>query len=187
MPQEGPSKGDFFAVGIYGQYVYVNPAAGIVIAKNAADREFTFEQSNGQHSMNMNIDMFRRLAEQLKTVVGVPYGMQPLTSLDFRKNPELAGCGCSFYKDGALIFDGTGEKGCFKANNELVILNGVQADVGALEFLVPYEGLGFTIELERDEGLGVDIGIENNEQSGRMLINKQGEDVILEGKVRCGC
>ena len=66
MPQTEPNKGDFFAVGIYGQYVYVNPAAGIVIAKNAADREFTFEQSNGQHSMNMNIDMFRSLAEQLK-------------------------------------------------------------------------------------------------------------------------
>ena len=71
MPQEGPSKGDFFAVGIYGQYVYVNPAAGIVIAKNAADREFTFEQSNGQHSMNMNIDMFRSLAEQLKPNTGI--------------------------------------------------------------------------------------------------------------------
>ena len=59
--------------------------------------------------------------------------------------------------------------------------------MGAIEFLVPYEGLEFTIELERDDGLGVDIGIENNEQTGRMLINKQGEDVILEGKVRCGC
>jgi len=65
MPQAGPSKGDFFAVGIYGQYIYVNPAMNIVIAKNAADREFTQPQSNGQHSMNMNIDMFRSLAEQL--------------------------------------------------------------------------------------------------------------------------
>ena len=66
MPQEGPSKGDYFAIGIYGQYIYVNPAMNIVIAKNAADREFTFEQSNGQHSMNMNIDMFRSLAEQMR-------------------------------------------------------------------------------------------------------------------------
>jgi len=65
MPQAGPSQGDFFAVGIYGQYIYVNPAMNIVIAKNAADREFTQPQSNGQHSMNMNIDMFRSLAEQL--------------------------------------------------------------------------------------------------------------------------
>jgi len=67
MPQEGPSKGDYFAIGIYGQYIYVNSAMNIVIAKNAADREFTFEQSNGQHSMNMNIDIFRSLAEQVST------------------------------------------------------------------------------------------------------------------------
>ncbi len=66
MPQDGldagPHKGDFFAVGIYGQYIYVNPNLGIVIAKNAADREFT-EASNGySHSMNVNIDMMRSLA-----------------------------------------------------------------------------------------------------------------------------
>ena len=72
MPQEGPSKGDYFAIGIYGQYIYVNPALNIVIAKNAADREFTFEQSNGQHSMNMNIDIFRSLAEQMETKVIAP-------------------------------------------------------------------------------------------------------------------
>ena len=72
MPQEGPSKGDYFGVGIYGQYVYVNPAMNMVIAKNAADREFTFEQSNGQHSMNMNIDIFRSLAEQMETKVIAP-------------------------------------------------------------------------------------------------------------------
>ncbi len=66
MPQEGPNKGDFFAIGIYGQYIYVNPSANIVIAKNAADREFTQPQSNGQHSVNMNIDMFRSLADQMR-------------------------------------------------------------------------------------------------------------------------
>ena len=62
MPQEGIHKGDFFAVGIYGQYVYVNPAMGIVIAKNAADREFTQAQDGYIHSMNVNIDMMRSLA-----------------------------------------------------------------------------------------------------------------------------
>ncbi len=62
MPQDGANVGDFFAVGIYGQYIYVNPAAGIVIAKNAADREFTQEMEGYGHSMNVNIDMFRSLA-----------------------------------------------------------------------------------------------------------------------------
>jgi len=65
MPQQGGNAGDYNAGGIYGQFIYVNPQAGIVIAKNAVDREFTVPQSNGQHSVNMNIDMFRSLAEQL--------------------------------------------------------------------------------------------------------------------------
>jgi len=66
MPQEGPHKGDFFAIGIYGQYIYVNPSANLVIAKNAADREFTQAQSTGQTSVNLNIDMFRSLADQMR-------------------------------------------------------------------------------------------------------------------------
>lgn len=63
MPQDGANKGDFFAVGIYGQYIYVNPARGLVIAKNAADREFTEPVDGYVHSMNVNIDMFRSLAD----------------------------------------------------------------------------------------------------------------------------
>jgi len=71
MPQDGPNKGDFFAVGIYGQYIYVNPQAGLVIAKNAADREFTqpmpeFGAEFG-HSMNVNIAIFRSLADHYST------------------------------------------------------------------------------------------------------------------------
>ncbi len=63
MPQEGVHKGDFFAVGIYGQYIYVNPAANMVIAKNAAHREFAYPMEGYGHSMNVNIDMMRSLAE----------------------------------------------------------------------------------------------------------------------------
>lgn len=63
MPQDGPHKGDFFAVGIYGQYIYINPAANLVIAKNSADREFAFAQDGYGHSMNVNIDMFRSMAD----------------------------------------------------------------------------------------------------------------------------
>ncbi|MEP1231466.1 MAG: serine hydrolase, partial [Litorimonas sp.] len=63
MPQEKTiHEGDFFAVGIYGQYIYVNPAMGVVIAKNAADREFTEATDGYPHSMNVNIDMMRSLA-----------------------------------------------------------------------------------------------------------------------------
>jgi len=62
MPQEGVFEGDFIAAGIYGQYIYVNPQLGIVIAKNAADREFTQPIDGYGHSMNVNIDMMRSLA-----------------------------------------------------------------------------------------------------------------------------
>ncbi|WP_371398016.1 serine hydrolase domain-containing protein [Fretibacter rubidus] len=67
MPQEGPNAGDFFAVGIYGQYIYINPRAGLVIAKNAADREFAYPMPEfGEtfgHSMNVNVAMFRSMAD----------------------------------------------------------------------------------------------------------------------------
>lgn len=60
-----PEQGDYFAVGIYGQYIYVNPALNIVIAKNAADREFMFADEAGTYAMNKNIEMMRSLAAQL--------------------------------------------------------------------------------------------------------------------------
>lgn len=63
MPQTGSNTGDYFAVGIYGQYIYINPAKNLVIAKNAADREFALAQDGYTHSMNVNIDMMRSLAD----------------------------------------------------------------------------------------------------------------------------
>ncbi len=63
MPQEGVNKSDYIASGIYGQYIYVNPAKNLVIAKNAADRNFAQPQEGYSHSMNVNIDMFRSLAD----------------------------------------------------------------------------------------------------------------------------
>lgn len=65
MPQQGVHKGDFFAVGIYGQYIYVNPTYNIVIAKNGAHRTFTQAGTSGQTSIEDNVDMFRSLADQL--------------------------------------------------------------------------------------------------------------------------
>lgn len=186
MPQEGPSKGDFFAVGIYGQYIYVNPAMNIVIAKNAADREFTVAQSNGQHSMNMNIDMFRSLAEQVQTQPYFPFDLQPLTFKDFQKNPNLGGCGCSFVKDGFLLFSGTGDKACFKRDDEIQILEGVQPDE-SINFIVPYVDESSRFLIERDEGPGRNVGVETNEHSGRLYIEIDGQRETIEGMVECGC
>jgi hypothetical protein len=57
------SDGEFFAVGVYGQYIYINPKAGIVIAKNAAHREFMSADEKGESYMAQNITLFRAIAE----------------------------------------------------------------------------------------------------------------------------
>ena len=57
------SDGEFFAVGVYGQYLYINPKAGIVIAKNAAHREFMSSDEKGESYMAQNITLFRGIAE----------------------------------------------------------------------------------------------------------------------------
>jgi len=57
------SDGEYFAVGVYGQYIYINPKAGVVVAKNAAHRDFLdMEQLKSGH-MARNIEMFRGIAE----------------------------------------------------------------------------------------------------------------------------
>lgn len=60
-----PPKADeeFFAVGVYGQYIYINPKAGIVIAKNAAHREFMESDDKGESYMAQNITLFRGITE----------------------------------------------------------------------------------------------------------------------------
>lgn len=54
---ESAVAGEFLARGIYGQYIYVNRPAGVVIAVNAADRGF---REAGAY--DSNIAMFRKIA-----------------------------------------------------------------------------------------------------------------------------
>lgn len=53
-------EGEYYARGIYGQYIYIDKARGVVIAMNSADRGF---RGDGVHATN--IDMFRRIAASL--------------------------------------------------------------------------------------------------------------------------
>lgn len=53
----GAVEGEFQAQGVYGQYIYVNRPAGVVIAVNAADRGFTAPGVDEQ-----NTAMFRAIA-----------------------------------------------------------------------------------------------------------------------------
>ena len=57
------ADGEFFAVGVYGQYIYINPKAGVVIAKNAAHREFMESDETGESYMAQNITLFRGIVE----------------------------------------------------------------------------------------------------------------------------
>ena len=57
------SRTEFFAVGIYGQYIYVNTAANVVIVKTSADRNFRADGQGGQEIKRQTIAMFRSIAE----------------------------------------------------------------------------------------------------------------------------
>jgi len=59
IPKNAP-EGEYMARGVYGQYIYINTALGVVIASNAADRRFREDGVSEQ-----NIEMFRRIAAAL--------------------------------------------------------------------------------------------------------------------------
>jgi CubicO group peptidase (beta-lactamase class C family) len=59
MAPDAPA-GEYYARGIYGQYIYVNRARGVVIAANGADRNFRTAGANDQM-----IAMFRRIADAM--------------------------------------------------------------------------------------------------------------------------
>ena len=57
MPKD-PRDGEFFGIGVYGQYIYINRPHGVVIAVNSADRKF---KESGV--TDGNIALFREIAE----------------------------------------------------------------------------------------------------------------------------
>ncbi len=57
---EGAEEGEVIARGIYGQYVYVNTRAGVVVAVNSADRQFRAPGAQAQM-----VAMFRAIAESI--------------------------------------------------------------------------------------------------------------------------
>lgn len=54
------TEGEYLARGVYGQFTYINEPAGVVIAMNAADRDFLRPGSFAQ-----NLAMFRQITETL--------------------------------------------------------------------------------------------------------------------------
>lgn len=60
VPKE--DEGDYYANGIYGQSIYVNPKRNIVIVKTSADREFMQDGISGQWPKLDGVDVFQSLA-----------------------------------------------------------------------------------------------------------------------------
>ncbi len=56
----GAAPGEFMARGIYGQYIYIDRARGVVIATNAADRKF-----RDAGVADQNVAIFREIAQNL--------------------------------------------------------------------------------------------------------------------------
>lgn len=53
-------EGEFFGRGVYGQYIYIDRTAGVMIVATGADRRFRDEGAHEQ-----NLEMFRRIAQSL--------------------------------------------------------------------------------------------------------------------------
>lgn len=56
---------EFYAVGVYGQYIYVNRPARVVVVKTSADREFVDDGAGGASIEAETIEMFRAIATDL--------------------------------------------------------------------------------------------------------------------------
>ncbi len=54
-------KGEFFAVGVYGQYIYINQPENIIIVKNSSDVDFM----NDRNSKYETITFFRTITDKL--------------------------------------------------------------------------------------------------------------------------
>jgi CubicO group peptidase (beta-lactamase class C family) len=55
-------EGEFFCVGVYGQYIYVNQKENVVIVKNSADKQFQDKLNSKQETMAF----FREIVNSLK-------------------------------------------------------------------------------------------------------------------------
>ena len=59
------AEDEFYAIGIYGQYIYVNRPARIVIVKTSAHRDFDNDGVGGSLVEEETMEMFRAIAAGL--------------------------------------------------------------------------------------------------------------------------
>lgn len=66
LPPEA-KPGEFFCVGVYGQYIYINQAENIVIVKNSADRNFMESYNSKQETIAFFRSVVKSLASSADT------------------------------------------------------------------------------------------------------------------------
>ena len=54
-------EGEFLAMGVFNQYIYVNPTTNTVIVKNSSNKNY-YDSENPHSSTNTHIELFRKLA-----------------------------------------------------------------------------------------------------------------------------
>jgi len=194
MPQDGPHKGDFFAVGIYGQYVYVNPRHNIVIAKNAAHRTFTEAGKSGQTSIEDNVDMFRSLAEQMSVYeeqridVDSIIGFEPISFEELKNDNSFFGCGCTFEKDGDWLFSSLHDEiGYYKSNGKMTKLPSIKSSGEFFYGTRSYGDEEITVEFSIEEESEKKVGNETLIYDGSINVTRDLHSFKLSGKVSCGC
>lgn len=61
-PNSLQNGGDFLARGVYGQYIYINPAKRTVVIRTAANRKFRKKRADGSSAHQNNVALFRAIA-----------------------------------------------------------------------------------------------------------------------------
>jgi CubicO group peptidase (beta-lactamase class C family) len=64
VPRE--AFGEFTALGVYGQHIYINRPERVVIVKTSADREFMNDRAGGAIVYDETIEMFRAIAKGMR-------------------------------------------------------------------------------------------------------------------------
>lgn len=57
------ARDEFFAIGVYGQYIYVNRVAQVVVVKNSTHTRFRDDGAQGTMVEDKNIELFRAIAK----------------------------------------------------------------------------------------------------------------------------
>lgn len=60
------NEGEFMAIGVFNQYIYINPTTNTIIVKNSANRNY-YDGNNPYRSSLVHIELFRKLAHMYES------------------------------------------------------------------------------------------------------------------------